>query len=47
MVKVEWLPEPMTFTAGEELKVEVSCGGTLIADSELEIAFIETVRRVE
>jgi len=47
VVKVQWLPEPMTFLAGEELKVEMSCGGTLIADSELEIAFIETDRRTE
>ncbi len=47
VVKVEWLPEPMSFTAGEELKVEVSCGATLIADSELEIALIETVRRID
>jgi len=47
VVKVEWLPAPLKFLAGEELKVEVSCGATLIADSELEIAFIETVRRTD
>ncbi len=47
VMKVEWLPEPMTFLPGEELKVEMSCGGTLIADEELEIAIIETVRRTE
>jgi len=44
---VKWLPAPLKFLAGEELKVEVSCGATLIADSELEIAFIETVRRTD
>lgn len=47
VVKVQWLPEPMTFKAGEELKVEMSCGATLIAAEELEIALIETVRRTE
>lgn len=47
VVKVEWLPKPMHFIAGEELKVEMSCGDTLIAAEELEMAFIETVRRVE
>lgn len=47
VAKVEWLPKPMTFAAGEELKVEMSCGATLIGAKELEIAFIETVRRVE
>lgn len=45
--KVEWLPKPITFYPGEELKVEMSCGGTLIAQRELEIAIIETVRRVD
>lgn len=45
--KVDWLPEPMTFTEGEELKVEMSCGATQIEIGELEMAFIETVRRTE
>jgi len=47
VVKVQWLPEPMHFLPGEELKVEMSCGGVLIAATELEIGFIETVRRTE
>lgn len=47
VVKVQWLPEPLHFEAGEELKVEMSCGGTAITAKHLEIAFIETVRRME
>lgn len=46
VVKVQWLPKPMTFYPGEELKVEMSCGGTLIAAEELEIALIETIRKI-
>jgi len=44
--KINWLPEPLVFGPGEELKVEVSCGATLIADSELDFAAIMKVRRV-
>ena len=46
-MNVEWLPEPITFYPGEELKVEMSVGANVISADELEIAVIETVRRVE
>jgi len=44
--KVNWFASPLVFGSGEELKVEVSCGATLIAAKELDIAFITKVRKV-
>lgn len=44
--KVNWFPKPLVFGPGEELKAEVSCGATLIAAKELDIAFITKVRKV-
>ncbi|MBA7693509.1 hypothetical protein ES703_102095 [subsurface metagenome] len=44
---IKLFPEPITFKAGDELNVELSCGATTaITAEDVMIAFIEKVRRV-
>jgi len=44
---IKLFPEPITFKAGDELNVELSCGAaTAITAEDVMIAFIEKVRRV-
>lgn len=43
---IKLFPEPITFKAGDELNVELSTGGTAITALDVNIAFIQKVRRL-